>query len=211
MRSLLLALSVVLASFSLEAQNTCKLSKFEKELMEFKYNLYEDLGGYDYHEMQDFSFLRDGKPLRIKVDKFIEDHKKDIRDYQENQLKRYEVFEIDTSAFAMDSLFDEYKNELRNSDDLIAKEVGDFFKINPFVYFNTLQSFIVARKYSAMEIGRKYLKNSIALPKIATKELEKGKWHVFIDEYDMAFLYSFNVETMNCKILGLYERKRLRY
>lgn len=205
MNKFLICALLFLLSISAIAQK--RLSDFEIKLLNFKYTLYEDLDKIDYQEIRSFDFLEAEKPLRKKVDDFIKQNKKEIVKYQKEILKKYEVFVIDTSCFEKDSLFLDFVEVYNTSAKEIGDRIGEFYKINPLIYINTIKNILISRKYSAAEIGRVTMINSIAWPKTATKEIGRNEFLLFFDDYHMAFLFKINVQDMKYEILGIYNRK----
>lgn len=155
-----------------------KNETFIKEWEDFRYSLYQYLDTIRFDNYSLFD-LPEVHPLNLSIQKFLDDHKGDISDYQKSVLEDHEDSYIEFSNYRTDTNFlistsrtiwDADWNEITNK---YNKEkdhpVIILLTINPFIQSNHFLSMYLARLYEPKELGERTFKNTIAQPKISTK------------------------------------------
>ena len=197
-----------LISISLTACSQQKFTKFEKELNEFRYSLYQDLDTIPFEQIRnmDFSHLAE---IQGKTEIFIQQHEKDILQYKTNtlnrytdiplpDLKNYKPFFDESDISEINSVFEEYPSSLNR--------MFTLYSIDPLVLFRIYISIFNARMGN-QEIAMEAIKDQVAAYSISTRKKDKNTWTVFIDKYRYIFQFTYNIEDNLPFLINVYERQ----
>jgi hypothetical protein len=132
-------------------------------------------------------------PLSIHIQKFLDEHKKEISAYQKSIMKSYENNPIEMNNYREDTIFlKENCLDLWNPDweeknayleALHKNPIWNLMTINPLTHLSLYMNMYLAHEYSPSEIGIRNLKDRIAGPKIKTEKINENSWHILICYY----------------------------
>lgn len=201
-------LLIVFLSITLSAHSQQKITKFERELNEFRYSLYEILDTIPFDVLRNMD-VGSFKGLQDKIDTFIAGRSKDIYKYKADVLHQYKDTPLpDLNNYKpvqteeIDAVNSMIKDQLRD-----IKYMYDLLTINPISTVHLYIS-LFSGYFGAEGLIAESVKAQIAACRISAQRRSKDTWLIFADKYNYVFEFTYSLEDNLLRFDNAYERKK---
>lgn len=208
----LILLGLVINGFS-----QSKLTKFEQELLSFRYSLYPILDAMDYNQILSYD-SSEYNPLMKLIVAFYNIHKEDLFKYKVNVLKRYQDVEFSLDPFKEDTSFyrsslylmlnDKNSDESRKLTEIKDSPVYKLMVADPISHGMIYINMYIAQNQRPQSVAKRSVINQIASPKIKTIKNTKTNWTIYFDYYFDVFEFEYSIETADLNLKRKYIRKK---
>jgi len=206
-----IAILIVILNSYICVTSAQELTKFEYELNEFRYSLYEYLDTVPFEQLQKMDFEA-FKGLQEVSKQFIIQHEKEIQQYRLNILSQYKNITLPDLKNYQSKPFDDYIGEANSflKDHLKEiKYIYDLYSFNPIILINYYTSAFFAQ-LDVKTLASESIKNQIASPRISTRKKDKTTWIVFADRNKYIFEFIYDFEDNFLYMQNIYEKKSLQ-
>lgn len=207
MKKLIVTL-ITLTAVILTACSQQQASKFEQQLNEFKYSLYEYMDTIPFEILRDMDAHTFGK-IQPKIDSFLTVHKNDIYNYKINTLNTYKNNNLpDLQNYESTQYISDYEG-FQEYFNTYFKEVATMYSLYTIDVMQYVRFFLSAYdgRVGVKHIASQAIKDQFAMPRIITRNEGKDAWTIFVDKYRNIFEFSYNINDNILLLKKIYSRK----
>lgn len=205
MKKQTLTLITLLLGLALNAYSQHKPTKFETELNDFRYSLYEKLDTLTFR-ISDIE--RAYRVIQPEIEEFISRHEQDIRQYRLNTLHIYKDMPVPDLNKYKPMVDKEELNEI-NSSFREIKTIKSIYDFNAINLQNTISMSISIfnAKLGAEDMADENIKNSIAAYRIITRQRDKDNWQIYVDRYKYIYEFTYSFPDNFLYFDNVYQRE----
>ncbi len=201
----------------------CKDNDFLKQYELFRFSLYS----YVKNDVDEFRITRE---MTASIDSFLNTYSSKIVNYRKNQLEKYQRDDLDNPEHyhMIDTgfiskvkesvvLLYPYKKLRKNSNDLSfndpeygALQYIKLFSADPLMITSTVSSQItpmILTDYLNMtsdQMTKYYTRLAICGYYISTKVIDKNKWEIKVNSYQIIYKFTFDVKVGTTSLDGIW-------
>jgi len=205
----ILLIYLLLAATIANCQNKTALGShdtFVSKLDAFRYDLYKELEGKEYHEAYLFLMMMDTTTaIYSKSKQFYLTHKSALEAYQLSLLEKHTKTPVDFTNFVKDTSFNSEQDFLKET--LLHPYLLRLLLADPFTYTASLVDFAYITTKVNENVERRNTMNELAKPRVRAERIDQNNWKITWDEYYYIYILSYNLAEHNLDLHEVYKRK----